>query len=250
MNRLLLLLLLLISSLSIYASPKDSITININDSLITVSRQIRNIAWITPSNATTINGWSIGWLVSESMDNRVVHINGLHTGISPITAFTFSQAVVLAPTMVFTNSEYRERIFNKSSLCHNPRRVNGITVNIAEVMESYQINGIHISALYNSVNRVNGISINGGAFDAGTINGISINGLGQVASTMNGIVISGLYNENYRVNGLQIGAYNNSYQTCGLQIGLFNKTKKLKGVQIGLWNKNGKLGLPFLNIGW
>lgn len=251
--RLIISLIFLICISTVYAGKPKETTIVKNDKLVTVPRQIRNLLWVTPSKATTINGWSIGWMPAELEISNVTHINGLHTGISPLTAIVGAQVALMAPFMVLTGHENIESIFkdyNSYSLSDNSKRLNGITVNVAEIMSPYRINGIHVSALYNSVSSVNGISITGLAFDSKITNGISINGFGQLGDTMNGLAISGLYNRNYRMNGLQIGAYNNNNLTCGLQIGLFNKTKKLKGVQLGLWNKNGKLGLPFLNVGW
>jgi len=252
--RLIISLIFFICAFSVYAGEPEEVTIVKDYKLVTVPRQVRNLLWVTPSKATTINGWSIGWAPTEIEMDNVTHINGLHTGISPVTAILGGvQGAIMAPFMVLTGHENVESIFkdyNSYSLSDNSKRLNGITVNVAELMPSYRINGIHVSALYNEVSSVNGISITGLAFNSKTTNGISINGFGQLGDTMNGLSISGLYNRNYRMNGLQIGGYNNNNLTCGLQIGLFNKTQKLKGVQIGLWNKNGKLGLPFLNVGW
>ncbi len=80
-----IIVILFFLSISVYSeseSSKDSASA-INDSSINTSSQVRNVIWFTPSRTTTINGWSLGWMLAETtMMNGPSQINGLHTGVS------------------------------------------------------------------------------------------------------------------------------------------------------------------------
>lgn len=230
-------------------------SIGITDSVIVediLPQKIQNVFGFVPSNATTINGWAKGWMVADDYQSGVEHINGLYTNVVSLGAFLGVMALPYVTIGIFSK-EFDFGEFAKDTIYQidkSYKRLNGLSLSIADVMSSYAVNGVIISGVMNEARNVNGLAINGLSFKSERLNGIAINGFSFKSVEVNGLLISGIYNEINRMRGLQIGGFNNNNQTVGVQIGLFNKTNKLKGVQLGLWNKNGKLGLPFLNIGW
>jgi len=261
MRIFLITILYVLYSFSAYAdTSRDSVTIYVSDSLIMVPRKVRNIAWVVPSHATTVNGWSIGWLMADgTLMSRTQHINGLYTNISPLSVVWGIMAFGYVPMMIYDSITDNDEQFSNNisfsndsvyTLPNSNKRINGLSFSIVESMVSYTVNGFQASLILNTTNTINGVTVNVGGSISNRINGLSINGLMSTVHTLNGVSISGIYNNSNTVRGMQIGAINHSNYVQGIQIGLWNRTNKLKGLQLGLWNKSKKRSLPVLNFGW
>lgn len=100
----------------------------------------------------------------------------------------------------------------------------------------YEMDGIGVAGLFNSVGE------SGGAFHvAGIFN--------FAAFDFSGCQISGIYSCTEGTHcGLQIGCGNYAGKLTGLQIGVFNYAERLNGVQIGLVNINRSSPVTFLPI--
>ena len=109
---------------------------------------------------------------------------------------------------------------------------NGLTIGLF-AQNGYLANGLAVSGLWNSVNKVNGISFGGLLLNE--------------ALQHNGIQVGGLASSSIIMSGVQIGVLNEAKTMSGVQIGLINKTNKSRGFQFGLWNINERRRLPLIN---
>ena len=189
-----------------------------------INRQkTHNVVGLIPSNARCTNGWGIGWSSSIEHCNYMdsVRINGMYTNISPFQLMLASMSIAMIPFVLFSKDTYKH--FPKDSTKYDTlqikHKLNGVSIGLFEDGEGFTVQGLQVTALYHSMDKLNGISL-------------SI--LGCDYKQFNGMIISGIYNHTYKGNGLQIG--------------LINSTKKMKGVQIGLWNKIGNFGFPIINF--
>ncbi len=222
--------------LSVVVRNVCSQSVNCSDSLMLTadsSRKVRNIIGFVPSQASTINGWAVGWLFAldyHAEEKKSVRINGLYTNIGPI------QALIIAFSPAFM-SDFPKHILHADSAwldyTYFNHRLNGVSIRIYEAADDFSIQGLQITGLFQRV---------------GKMNGLSITGIASVYEKLNGVMISGIYNTIATANGVQIGVFNIASKVNGLQIGLFNNSFKMKGIQIGLWNKIGRRGLPFINF--
>lgn len=179
---------------------------------------VRNVAWITPSNVEVINGLAIGVYADNYKHARfyeldTLTVNGINLELNPfgwISIMNPSNNAPFKDSIEFYYEYLRPQIENT---------INGLSVNITSNIDEDKINGVNIVALMNIVDEVHGVSIAG---------------LSNFAYVFRGVMISGLNN---RVTDGK-----------GVQIGLFNKAKNFKGIQIGLWNNNGKFSLPIVNM--
>ncbi|MCX7863188.1 MAG: hypothetical protein N2449_09375 [Bacteroidales bacterium] len=79
------------------------------------------------------------------------------------------------------------------------------------------------------------------------VNGVNISPFMSAGKSLNGVSINLLWNAYGNVKGVSIGFMNSANIVKGVQIGLINKSHKLKGFQIGLINKNDKRLMPIMN---
>jgi hypothetical protein len=214
-----LLIVLLVASFS--ALPQDSSYVETEDETF---RQLNGVGFV-PSKANQINGLAIGWLFMgfHPFDNDGYEINGLYLNPSPVQAVF---AAFAAPYLVLSPLLNRKR--RKSQ-----PKFDSITWNIAPATS--KVNGVAIDLLELG--------------DEVQVNGIQVSGLGHVMHGHRGVSLAGLFNASERARGFQLaGLFNSTDDMKGLQIGLVNTAVEMKGVQIGLWNQIGRRGFPLIHV--
>ena len=174
--------------------------------------QTRNIAWVTTSNATEINGLALG-VQTTNLHGDPLRVNGLNVDAGLLSAFGAMYTLFLVG---YDNvlGEYSDTL-DKSDI---KIRVKGLSLSGG---------GLAGDLL------VHGLSINGGILVAEEAVGLHITGMQSMVQDFKGVVVSGLRNKSMRGRGLQVS--------------LLNICRDFKGVQIGLWNVNAKRKLPIIN---
>jgi hypothetical protein len=194
---------------------------------ISYKQKVHNVVGFAPSNAQYINGWAIGWATTleycDYMDS--VRINGIYTNISPFQPIVAAMAIMMTPFALFRKETYEN--YSKDTTQYDTsydtlqinHKLNGIAVGLFELSEEFTVQGLQVTALYHTMDKLNGMSLT-------------------------------LFASEYRhFNGLMVsGVYNSAYKGKGVQIGLINSTRKMQGVQVGLWNKIGNFGFPIINF--
>jgi len=217
-------------------------------------RRTHNVVGFIPSKAHVTNGWAIGWAIIDGydmidgydLDRDSVRINGLYTNISPLPVFGF--AMSLPYILNIFNPKTYKNLFSKD-VSHNAdsskyvnsipdsilgkHKMNGVSIGTLEIGDGFAFQGLQITALAHSADK---------------LNGVSLTTLGSGYKQFKGVMISGLLNWTDSGTGLQLGLINRMDTGVGLQVGLINTSKKMRGVQIGLWNKIGNRGFPIINM--
>lgn len=186
--------------------------------------KINNGVGMIPSNARVTNGLGIGWSTSLDYcaDMDSVKINGLYSNISPFQVIVAGMVIMMSPFALFSKETYQKGVKDDTPYddIYEKHQINGVSIGLFELGEEFTVQGVQITGLWHSMNKLNGVSLTSIISDYKHFNGVSI-----------------------------CGIYNRTYKGTGVQIGLINKAEKLEGVQIGLWNIIGDRGFPLIHIG-
>lgn len=202
-------------------------------------RELRLPLWTFHEKNVSIYGVSIGSF-SWVGNNRNTVTNGIRVEVPGIgflaplgNGSPMSDIDTISQGLRRQDFDFSEIVngVNLSTGSWGDLNYNGLTIGII-AQNGLIANGIALSGLWNSVNKVNGISVGG----------ILLNESLQ----HNGVQIGGV-SSSIIMYGLQIGVLNQAKTMKGLQIGLINKTGKSSGLQLGLWNINEYRKLPLIN---
>jgi hypothetical protein len=183
--------------------------------------KVRNIVGFVPSNANIINGWAIGWLMLDASLHKKdsILINGFYSNISPVQIYLGAMAIPYTILSPLTDVGVKELDSPDTINRGFKSRINGLSLSLLEFSESYEINGVQISAICHNTYKLQGVSITVGLSSCISFSGLAL-----------------------------AGYLNNTRAGKGVQIGLINRANHFKGIQIGLWNKIGKRSIPFINM--
>lgn len=182
-----------------------------------------NYVGIVPYQFKTLNGWAVGVLpLDMKYTDHKKTINGLYTNISPFQVI-FGLMIPIVIMEKISKPEHYIKVDRKNlhiirGVDSTYNKLNGVSISIFNVTDSYIKNGLQISVVHKMYK----------------LTGVSISALSAEYNQFNGVMISGIFNE--------------AVKGRGVQIGLINKCDDFYGVQFGLWNKIGKFGFPFVNM--
>ncbi len=203
----------------------------------------RNVIWFEPTNATDINGFSLGLITDPGLFNiDTLKINGMNLNVELFWAAAVLGVAEMAMMIPFVLPEIIFQKKEKKQDIHIEEKQDTINPPKNNCPEKYG---------FSSVVKVTGVNIGvlGTSFSKNIITGVNIAGIGTTAEKIDGLSVSGLACVAQNLNGVGIaGIINQVDKGKGIQIGLINYAKDFQGVQFGLWNKIGKLGFPFINF--
>lgn len=154
---------------------------------------------------------------------------------------TMPFAFAIAPAIEAPSQEWDVAVVRLSLLAGRHRAMYGLDLGILGNITDYEMNGLALGGLFNSVGESTGavqiaLLVNFAAFD------------------FSGCQIAALYSATEgTMTGLQLGAANYAGKLSGIQFGLYNFAETLNGLQIGVINLNKSSSvqfMPILNFGF